>query len=206
MKAAVYSYLLTFRWSELRSSLGNRLRYFIGCIRGCWCLDFQDDERQHPPPTPSITRKHATATVMNAFLYFRHRTPLQVLALSYTYILNTPLNASVPPVASHLSGTGSLCRTSLTPASPIPPSQVSVRRRDPAFQPGMWLVGVYTVVTVCKLSLFSKSRKMRTIRFDSADKTESVKAGQSQKYLFTPMSAGPTRRGNTQQFFLVPTT
>ena len=35
------------------------------------------------------------------------------------------------------------------------------------------------------------------IKFDSADNTESVKAGQSQKYLFAPESAPAERLGNT---------
>jgi hypothetical protein len=125
------------------------------------------------------------------------RTPLQVPAISYTYIFRTPLNASV--LVPHLSSLCSLGWTLSTSVSPIPQNRASVRRLDLIFRPGKWPGGVYTVATPNQLHPRAKKdgEEALAIKFDSADNTESVKAGQSQKYLFTPESAPAERLGNT---------
>jgi hypothetical protein len=51
-----------------------------------------------------------------------------------------------------------------------------------------------------QLALFTDrddEKNALAIKFDSADKTDSVKAGQSQKYSFTPESVQTGRFGNT---------
>lgn len=63
----------------------------------------------------------------------------------------------------------------------------------------MWPGGVYTVTAPSQLRLPAKNdrKNVLTIKVDPADKTDSVKAEQSQKYLFTPESVQAGRLGNT---------
>lgn len=81
-----YSCRSNERWTEVCSWFSNSLRYSFGCVRGCWCLGFQDHERQYSSSTPSPTRKHATTTVIIAVPCFRldHHYKL-TLPRIYTY-------------------------------------------------------------------------------------------------------------------------
>lgn len=127
----------------LRFSSG--LRHSLGCIRGRWCLGFQDHERQHSSTTPSLTRKHATATVIIAFrLECRYRF---LLSRIYTYSRLPLMHLYSFPVPSHLNGIGFLGWTLSRSASPIPRNQAFVRQLDPVFRPDMWPGGVCTAAT-----------------------------------------------------------
>ena len=70
-QAMAYSYRPDPRWPEVCFRFSSGLWYSLGCVRGCWRLGFQDYERQHSPPTPSLTRKHATTTVIIPVPCFR---------------------------------------------------------------------------------------------------------------------------------------
>lgn len=59
------------RWPKVCLRFSSGLRHSSGCVRGRWCLSFQDHERQHSSATPSLTRKHATTTVLIAVPCFR---------------------------------------------------------------------------------------------------------------------------------------
>lgn len=129
-----YSHRSDARWPEVCFWFGSGLRHSLGCVRGCWCLSFQDHERQHSSSTSSLARKYATTTVIIAVLCFRLERRYR-LSLSHTRTYSgLPLmHLYSLPVPPHLNGNGSLDWTSLTSLSPIPQNQAFVQRLDPVF-------------------------------------------------------------------------
>ena len=103
-----YSRHVNFRWPQVCFWFSSGLRYSVGCLRGRWCFGFQDHERQHTSAAPSLTRKHATTTVMIAiqcsrlehhyrFSLYRIRTHSR-LPLIASVLLSCPhLNITSPP-------------------------------------------------------------------------------------------------------------
>lgn len=96
-----YSHHSRFRWPEVCARFSSRLRYPLGCVRGCWSLGFQDYERQHSPSTPSLARKHATTTVIIAVMWFHLDAIAVSRFLSYTRIFKNLLNCICTPFQFH---------------------------------------------------------------------------------------------------------
>ena len=143
-----YSYRLNLRWAEVCFWFSSGLRYSLGCVRGCWCLGFQDHERQHSSPTPSLTRKYATTTVIIAVpcFHLEHHYRFSLPRI-HTYSGLPLMHLYSFPVPPQLNGIGSLGWTLSASASPIPRNRACVRRLGLVFLPGMWPGGVCTVAT-----------------------------------------------------------
>jgi hypothetical protein len=110
-----YSRRLNARWPKVCFWFSSGLRHSLGCVRGRWCLGFQDHERQHSPPTPTLTRKHATTAVMIVVPCFlpEHRYRF-LLSHTYTYSGLSLMHLYSFPGPPHLNGIGSLGWTLLT--------------------------------------------------------------------------------------------
>jgi len=153
-----YSYLSNPRWPEVCFRFGSGLRYSLGRVRGCWCLSFQDDERQHSSSTPSPTRKYATTTVIITVPCFRlehlYRSSLSRI---HTYSGLPLMHLYTLPIPPHFIG----CPGWTLPTSvlPILQNQACVRRPGQVFLPDMWPGGVCTVVTPCQLHLLTRRAK-----------------------------------------------
>jgi len=126
-EAMAYSYRLNHRWAEVCFWFSSGLRYSPGCVRGCWCLGFQDHERQHSPPTPALARKHATTTVIIAVPCFRLEHHYRFsLPRIHTYSRLPLMHLYSSPVPSHLNGIDSLGWTLSTSAPPTPQNRACV--------------------------------------------------------------------------------
>lgn len=165
------------KWPEGCVWISSGLWYFTGCFRGRWCLGLQDYERQHSSSTPSPARKHATTTVIIAVPCFHlehhHRSSLSRI---HIYSKTHPLITSVLLPCCIPSQWYLLSWLEFVDMSAIHSSKPSFRS-----------------TTRPNFSARYVARRCLHIRFDSTDNTDSVKAGQSQKYLFTAESAQPGR-------------
>ena len=113
-EVTTYSHRLNTRWPEVCFRFSSGLRYSLGCVRGCWCLSFQDHERQHSSSTPSLTRKHATTTVVIAVSCFRlerySRFPLSRIVDTYSGPLLMHMYSSPVPFTSMVTALLGHCR------------------------------------------------------------------------------------------------
>jgi len=89
------------RWPEVCLRFSGGLRHSLGCVRGRWCLSFQDHERQYSSTTPSLARKHATTTVIIAVPCFRLEYRYRfLLSHIYTYSRLPLMHSYVHPPCS----------------------------------------------------------------------------------------------------------
>lgn len=159
------------KWPQVCPWFCGGLWYSFGCVRGCRRLGFQDYERQHTSAAPSLAGKHATTTVIIFAPCFR----LEHLNRSSLSSIHT--HSRLPLIASVLLP----CYTppQLYWLSWLDIFDISVAHSsNPSLRP----------TTRSNLSAKYVARRCLHMRLDSVDKTDSVKAGQSQKYLFTPES------------------